>query len=84
MRKRKVLIIDNAFAPSKKNKILNGVQKFSKAQRDVLSDDYEVHYVTMKGSDKQFPNQHILSTIQDVNANSKEKIEISKKYLYET
>ena len=78
MRKKKILIIDNVFAPSKKNKILNGVQKFSKAQRDVLSDNYEVHYVTMKGSDKQFPNQYILSTIQNVNATTEEKLQITK------
>ena len=36
MPKEKILIIDNVFAPSKKDRILNGVQKFSKAQREVF------------------------------------------------
>jgi len=78
MNKEKILIIDNVFAPSLKDRILNGVQKFSKAQREVLSDDYEVHYITMKGSDSQFPNQHTLSVIQSVTIDKKEKLKITK------
>jgi glycosyltransferase involved in cell wall biosynthesis len=78
MPKEKILIIDNVFAPSFKDRIVNGVQKFSKAQRDVLSDDYEVHYITAKGSDLQFPNQYILQNIQSVTADKKAKIKITK------
>lgn len=78
MSKEKILIIDNVFAPSFKDRIVNGVQKFSKAQRDVLSDHYEVHYVTAKGSDMQFENQHILQDIQNVNHDLKKKLKITK------
>jgi glycosyltransferase involved in cell wall biosynthesis len=78
MPKQKILIIDNVFVPSLKNRILNGVQKFSKAQRDVLSDYFEVHYITMKGSDLQFENQHILKNIQNVNLDRKEKLDLTK------
>lgn len=78
MPKEKILIIDNVFAPSKKDRILNGVQKFSKAQRKVLSDFYEVHYVTSKGSDLQFENQYILQNIQDVNLDNDRKRKITK------
>lgn len=74
MSKQKVLIIDNVFAPSFKDKIVNGVQKFTKAQRDVLSDDFEVHYITASGSDMQFENQYILSTVQDVKYDLKKKL----------
>lgn len=78
MPKQKVLIIDNVFAPSKKDRIINGVQKFTKAQREVLSEYYDVHYITMKGSDLQFPNQYILRHIQDVNLDNKRKRTITK------
>jgi hypothetical protein len=78
MPKQKILIIDNVFAPSKKDRILNGVQKFSKAQREVLSEHYEVHYVTSKGSDLQFENQYILESIQDVNLPDDKKRKITK------
>lgn len=78
MPKEKILIIDNVFAPSKKDRILNGVQKFSKAQREVLSEYYDVYYVTMKGSDLQFPNQIVLDDIQDVNLSIPEKRKITK------
>lgn len=78
MRKEKILLIDNVFAPSKKDKILNGVQKFGKAQREVLSEYYDVYYVTMKGSDLQFPNQIILDLIHDVNLPVKEKRILTK------
>lgn len=78
MPKEKILLIDNVFAPSKKDRILNGVQKFSKAQREVLSEYYDVYYVTMKGSDLQFPNQIILDYIQDVNLTVNEKRQITK------
>lgn len=76
--KQKVLIIDSVFAPSKKDRIMNGVQKFTKAQRDVLSDFYEVHYVTSKGSDVQYSNQYVLSDIQNVNLSDNEKRNITK------
>lgn len=79
MSKQPILIIDNVFAPSKKDRIINGVQKFSKAQREVLSDLFEVHYVTMKGSDIQYPNQYVLKNIQNVNASNNDKRTITKK-----
>jgi len=78
MPKEKILIIDNVFAPSKKDRILNGVQKFSKAQREVLSEDFEVHYVTSKSSDLQFENQYILENIQNVNLPTEKKRKITK------
>lgn len=78
MPKEKILIIDNVFAPSKKDRILNGVQKFSKAQREVLSEYYEVHYVTAKGSDLQFEHQHILENVQNVNLENNKKRKITK------
>ena len=83
MAKQKILLIDNVFAPSKKDRIINGVQKFTKAQREVLSDFYEVHYITMKGSDLQFENQYILKNIQDVNLSNLEKRKITDKMTQE-
>jgi hypothetical protein len=79
MHREKILLIDNVFAPSKKDRILNGVQKFSKAQRDVLSEYYDVYYLTMKGSDIQFQNQIILDCIHDVNLPVKDKRKLTKK-----
>lgn len=78
MPKQKVLIIDNVFAPSKKDRIINGVQKFTKAQREVLSEYYDVHYITMRGSDLQYPNQYILRHVQDVNLDNNRKRAITK------
>ena len=78
MPREAILLIDNVFAPSKKDRILNGVQKFSKAQREVLSEYYDIYYVTMKGSDLQYKNQIILDQIHDVNLPVKEKRILTK------
>jgi glycosyltransferase involved in cell wall biosynthesis len=79
MNKEKILIIDSVYAPCKKNLILNGVQKFSRAQREVLSEHYDVYYLTMKGSDIVYPNQIVLSEIHNVNLSKQDKVKLTKK-----
>lgn len=75
----KIVIIDNLYAPNKVGKVGNGVQKFSKMQRDFLSrvGDDEIWYITAKDSDVQYEKQIVLDTIYGINdrASTKEVIE---------
>lgn len=76
---QKILIIDNLFSPNIKGNIANGAQKFARNQVNLLSGEFETHYVTAAGSDPQWANQYILKEFFDLSLTTREKVEQTKR-----
>jgi len=76
---KKILIIDNLFAPNKKGSISNGAQKFAINQFHLLNREYDTYIVTAAGSDHQWANQFVLNEFFDLSLDRPDKVAQTKR-----
>lgn len=76
-----IVIIDNLYSPNIPGKIANGVQKFTRAQFEILQESgRRVHYICAAGSVKGYEDQTILKTaLSPLEAPTAEKREVTQR-----